>query len=259
MTAGATGPAVLRTLVVGSCVSRDTVPHLPDGDAGLVGYVARQSLISAYAPPVVLLEPPAIASPFQQRMVRGDFASDLPAVLRRLAGGVDLVLWDLVDERLGVYVLPDDTAVTRTVDLVAAQAETDVAAAGVLVRLGEEAHLEMWREAATRFVAGVAELHPGAALVAVGLPWAELTTSGAPTPASFGVAAAEANRRYEPYYAVVEALGAPVVGRGLAVRGSVEHPWGEAPFHYDSAAYRAVADAVLAVVSAHPSSRRAPR
>ncbi|TGO06696.1 DUF6270 domain-containing protein [Serinibacter arcticus] len=239
----------VRTLVVGSCVSRDTFSHLPTDGFSLVGYVARQSLISAFSPPVVLLDAPALTSPFQQQMVSADFASGLPDVLRRTAGRVDLVLWDLTDERLGVWVLPDDTAVTRTVDLIAAGADLDVAAAGVLVELGTAAHRAMWTEAAHAFVRLVREHHPGAALVALAPPWAGVNESGDEGPSSFGLVAADANRRLALYYDTVADLGVDLIGRDLDVTTTPSHPWGEAPFHYSPHVY---ADLVARIRALRP-------
>lgn len=248
---------VTRTLVVGSCVSRDTFSHLPEDEFSLVGYIARQSLISAFSPPVVLLDPPALTSPFQRRMADADFASSLPDVVRRTAGRVDLVLWDLTDERLGVWVLPDDTAVTRTVDLIAAGADADVAASGILVELGTAAHRAMWTEAASAFVGLVRRHHPLASLVVLAPPWAELNEAGDESPSSFGILAAEANSRLAAYYDAVADLGVAVLGRDLDVTTTPSHPWGEAPFHYSSRVYADLVARIRALGSRAPEEPRA--
>lgn len=230
-----------KTLVIGSCVSRDTFEHLPAHAYELVEYVARQSLVSAFSPPVTLLEPPALMSPFQQRMAVWDYASHLPTLLESTAGAIDLILWDLTDERLGVYVLPDDTAVTRSVDMVAAGVEASVVEAAILVEFGGEAHFEMWSLAAADFLAMVQRHHPQVRLALIALPWAELTETGEEAPASFGVPAERANSTYTRYYdAVVAHPAVHVLGRGVDVRAAVEHPWGEAPFHYTPDTYRSV-------------------
>lgn len=91
----------LSAFIYGSCVSRDLARI--DSERFKVGYyLARQSWISAYAPP---RQPPDLdlSSAFQKRMVEGDIRS---LGSRLLAGSVpsehDLVLLDLVDERVGV-------------------------------------------------------------------------------------------------------------------------------------------------------------
>lgn len=231
----------IRTLIIGSCVSRDTFEHLPSDEYELVEYVARQSLISAFSPPVTLLEAPALESPFQQRMATWDYTSHLPALLESTAGMIDLILWDLIDERLGVYVLPDDTAITRSVDMIAADVEESVAETGLLVAFGDDAHHEMWSLAAEDFLATIRHHHPRAHLALIALPWAELTESGEEAPASFGVQAERANPTFTQYYDAV--AGHPalhVLGRDADVRASEEHHWGEAPFHYTPDTYRSV-------------------
>lgn len=223
----------VRTLVIGSCVSRDLFGALPEGEYSLSWYVARQSLISSFSDPVTAVRAPRLPSRFQQRMLNGDVTSNLPRVLRKTAGKVDLILWDLTDERLGVYLFPDDTVVTRTVDLIAAQAEQPIADEALHVEFGTDTHFEMWRSMLPAFQAALARHHPNARLVLVALPWAELTESGEPTPSSFGLEAREANELYQRYYDAAASLdGCTVVGRDADVRSSDGHHWGEAPFHY---------------------------
>ena len=230
--------APIRTLVIGSCVARDTFAHFPTDQYALVEYVARQSLVSAFSPPVTLLEPPTMASRFQQRMVRWDYTSHLPNVIAKCAGTVDLVLWDLTDERLGFYVLPDDTVVTRTVDLIAAEADGPVDGAGIFIEFGSDAHFEMWSDAVRQFVEAVAEHHPTARLQLLALPWAEFTETGEATPTSFGLSASEANSALERYHNYAALLpGVEVSGQGTQVVAASQHHWGMAPFHYTPETY----------------------
>lgn len=233
------GTAPIRTLVIGSCVSRDTFTHLPSDQYSLVEYVARQSLVSAFSPPVTLLEPPTMASRFQQRMVRWDYTSHLPNVLAACAGTVDLVLWDLTDERLGFYVLPDDTVVTRTVDLIAAEADGPVDGAGIFIEFGSDAHFEMWSSAVSLFVEALAEHHPTARLQLLALPWAEFTETGDATPTSFGLSASDANQLLKRYYDFADTVPrVALAGRGSSATASSTHRWGIAPFHYSTDNYR---------------------
>lgn len=87
----------MNVAIYGSCVSRDVLRVHPV--APVAAYAARSSWVSALTPPVA--EPDAdigLASDFQARMVRDDFASTAPAALD--AG--DALLLDLTDERFGV-------------------------------------------------------------------------------------------------------------------------------------------------------------
>lgn len=235
---GAASP--IRTLIYGSCVSRDTFEYLPRDEYTLVQYVARQSLVSAFTPAVTLLEPPRLDSAFQQRMVTGDFESSLPRVLERHAGAIDLILWDLTDERLGFYLLPDDTVVTRSVDLIASGGEGAVAGEGVLIKFGSDAHFAIWESMLAKLDAALRRRHPSARVVVLAPPWAELTESGEPTLDSFGLSAADANAFYRRYYDRVARAALETIGRDLTVRASEEHIWGEAPFHYTPATHLAL-------------------
>ncbi|SKC38907.1 DUF6270 domain-containing protein [Krasilnikoviella flava] len=228
-----------RVFIYGSCVSRDTFEHLDPDQFELVQYVARQSALSAYTRPVTLVEPPRLESHFQQRMVSGDYASSLQTAIPEAAASTDLVLIDLVDERLGAYVLPDGSVVTRSTELVQSGAEQQLPAGSQHLPFGSEQHFQYWSQG----IAAVGELirhhMPRAAVVLLDLPWAERSETGSPTPDSFGVTAAEANPTFRAYAQVAgQALGAEVISlRPEEVASSPDHPWGDAPFHYAEDVY----------------------
>src|SRR5690625_4557605 len=103
-------------LLYGSCVSRDMFEFLPE-QFTLVEYVARQSMISTISPPVPLPREPALKSDFQRRMVRGDFASALGSSLHDRATEIDILVLDLIDERLGVIPVSGCRYLTRSQEL----------------------------------------------------------------------------------------------------------------------------------------------
>lgn len=244
---GRTPDGRIRTLIYGSCVSRDTFEYLPKDEYLLVDYVARQSLASAFSPPVTLLKPPVLESKFQQRMVNGDYSSSLSGVLQEQGGRIGLILWDLTDERLGFYLLPDDTVVTRSVELIASGTDAEVAASGTLIEFGSDIHLAMWKELLTSFISVLARHNPEARVMVLAPPWAESSESGQPTANSFGLGARVANLLYERYYEVLLSRGLDVVGRDIQVIASDNHVWGEAPFHYVAATYHGLGQEMLDV------------
>lgn len=225
--------------IAGSCVSRDTVELMDHERYALRAYVARQSLISAYGSPAQAPDLPAELSPFQRRMVQGDVAGDLPRRLRRSADLVDLVLWDLFDERLGVYALTSGGYVTRTPEIMGTTLHAHLEATARLVALGSEEHLRSWCAAATGWHDLLDELGLADRTLLVAPPWATRSSSGSPVPGSFGLGPEEANRRYAPYLIHVASLGVPVltVPEHLAV-AAADHRWGLAPFHYQPATYQ---------------------
>lgn len=234
-----------RILVYGSCVSRDTVNAMPRDKIRIVDYIARQSLVSAFSPPVTLIPAPQLESKFQARQVDGDFSSSLPSTLRRITA-IDLVIWDLTDERLGFYVLPDDTAITRSVDLISAGLDDSIADVASLIEFGTDLHFDLWRSVLPRFLAQVKEHHPQARLVLVAPPWATHSIDGTPTPSSFGMSAEEGNAKYARYLDEAARRGVEIIGRDIAdPRSSAEHIWGEAPFHYAPEVYQELVSQLL--------------
>lgn len=235
-----------RVFIYGSCVSRDTFEHFDPEQFELVQYVARQSALSAYTRPVTLVEPPQLESSFQQRMVSGDYASNLQALIAESAARTDLVIVDLIDERLGAYVLPDGSVVTRSTELISSGAEHHLPAGSQHLPFGSEQHFQYWSQGITA-VGGFVQHHmPHAAVVLLSVPWAERSEAGVPTPASFGITAAEANPVFDTYVQVAaQALHAEVVSlRRDDVISSPDHPWGDAPFHYAQDVYLRLAKAI---------------
>ncbi|PUB32373.1 glycosyl transferase family 2 [Promicromonospora sp. AC04] len=232
-----------RVFVYGSCVSRDTFEHLDPEQFELLEYVARQSVLSATTRPVESVAPPVLTSRFQQRMVTGDFRSSLRPLLAQHAADIDLLLVDLTDERLGVYLLPDGTVVTRSVELIESGAEQSLPPGAQHVAFGTQQHYEYWSGAIRALGDSIRQTAPRAAVALLDIPWAEWSESGQQTPDSFGIGAAQANPVFRSYVEVaVQALGAHVVSLDPAeVLSGPHHPWGDAPFHYAEKVYLEVA------------------
>ena len=103
-----------KVFIYGGCTSRDAVDHHEDYGLELHSYIARQSLISVYRPADAKLSDTAgIEGTFQRRMVRGDIASTLPTHLAEKATEIDLMVWDLMIERVGVQKVRSGGMITR--------------------------------------------------------------------------------------------------------------------------------------------------
>lgn len=232
----------VRVLVYGSCVARDTIEFAAAGSVDLQGYVARQSLISVDNDATPHLpETMTVSSKFQERMIRADFAGGLLNRLEAMADDLDVLLWDLADERHGVYRFPDGTVSTRSIDTMRIpELEAQFAEAEHLP-FGTPEHLTIWSEHARTFTERLRALGLFERTVVLEVPWAVLTVEGQPSPWSMGVRAKEANQRYRPYYALLRELGLRMVGLPEAlVFADPQHRWGLAPFHYSPAVYREV-------------------
>ncbi|MBO0924931.1 hypothetical protein J1G44_20235 [Cellulomonas sp. zg-ZUI199] len=223
-------------------MARDTFEHVSgSGQFVLVRYVARQSLISAYAGAATVPGTEVLESPFQRRMVEGDAQGDLPSLLVAHAAETDLLVWDLTDERLGVWTWPEGQVATRSVELVASGIEEHLRGRR-LVTFGTNEHFALWCRALAWFhdtVRGLSLL-PKTVLLAV--PWAETSDDGSAVPRSFGVAPAEANAAFERYYSAARDAGIRVVAPPIKdVVADSQHRWGPAPFHYSRCTYETIA------------------
>ena len=98
-------------LIVGGCVSRDTVDPLLGKSLELKRYVARQSFISAGTDATKLVPKVDLRSQFQRRMLEADLEGSLFRDIEENSE-VDLVLWDLNVERLGAWQFDVDTFAT---------------------------------------------------------------------------------------------------------------------------------------------------
>jgi len=232
---------MIRTFIYGSCVSRDTFEFMDKDRFSLLRYVARSSLISAFAPPTT--SSPAGTenlSPFQRRQLEDDFRSALPSVLDEFRGSIDLILWDLTDERLGVYLGPAGQVVSDSLEL-------RKLGKGVMgeewrhVPLGTDDHFGRFSVALQSWRNALLDRNLLDRVVLLGPPWASHGLDGEPAPTSFGIAAEDANRAYARYYdAVRNALGAPILGRDLTVATDKRHVWSAAPFHYARGVYESL-------------------
>lgn len=234
------GPA--RVLVYGSCVARDTVEFAAAETVELLGYIARQSLISAGSDAGAHLpQELSVSSPFQERMIVADFAGSLFERVAATAGDIDVLLWDLADERHGVYRFDDGTVATRSIDTLRIPELEARFGTSEHIPFGTAEHFAIWSEHVERFEALLRSHGLFDRTVVLEVPWAVLTTEGGPTPWSMGVRAKDANNSYQPYYELLRQRGFRRVELPAeVVLADPEHRWGLAPFHYTPAVYREV-------------------
>lgn len=230
-----------RIAIYGSCVSRDTAEFAGKGLIAVEDYVARQSLLSAGSDASSHYPDEAqVSSAFQERMIRGDFAGDLHGHLKKVSD-VDVLLWDLTDERHGVHIFDDGTLVTRSIDLVNVP-EVSAAVEGTRhLPFGTDEHFEQWAGRAREFVADLRAHGLFDRTVVLQVPWASTTADGQQTPPSMGTRPEEANQAYQRYYAVLQDLGLAILDLDPeTVHADPEHVWGLAPFHYSAEVYQEI-------------------
>lgn len=237
----------------GSCVSRDSYDFLDRGEFKLLDYVSRQSIISTYGPadPAVL-DAADMSSKFQIRNSRGDFVGDLWDRMAPALNDVDLIVWDIIDERNGVVETSDGGYVTFTYDLHRAKVFASMEAAGTFVRripFGTDEHFELWCASVDRFYDDLVSRGLADKLRLIVAPWAlHADDGGVPNHWALGPTPAEANDLFVRYYDYL------TVARGIAcidlpVSAAVtrrDHKWGPASYHYVDSAYEFIVSGIKA-------------
>ncbi|WP_109471162.1 DUF6270 domain-containing protein [Ornithinimicrobium cavernae] len=231
-----------RAFLFGSCVARDTLELVDRTTLAIEAYIARQSLLSVGSDASAHLPPDlGVGQGFKLRMIKNDFAGSLMRNLTASADSIDVLLWDLADERHGVHRFPDGTFVTRSIDNIRVPAIAELLETTEHLPFGSPTHRTLWTAAAIRFTEFLDRTGLLGRTVVLQVPWAVLTTEGKPTPWSMGVRARDANRLYEPYYETLHELGHRVIQvPPEMVVADPDHRWGLAPFHYVEDVYREV-------------------
>jgi hypothetical protein len=229
-------------MIYGSCVSRDPFEEL-GSDYTLLGYVARQSMISSLSRPTELLNGETLGSAFQNRSLDGDLKSNLLPTLRRHGQDIDLLVIDLTDERLGVLRLQDGSYVTRSAELVKSGRLDGVAGKYRRIEPATEEHWTLWESAANRLFSALTAMGLQDKTLVLNTPWAQLTEHGEPVPPFRDSSRdAELNAYLAECCAHIRSLGYTVATLPPELRLSESgHKWGASPFHFAAAARQWIA------------------
>lgn len=231
--------------ILGSCVSRD-VARIVGSPFEVVSYLARQSWISAVSAPVDLPpEPSALSSRFQRKMVEADLTSAWVGALDAVLDVVDWVLFDLVDERFGVYPVGGGY-VTRSSELVGSGWLSHLDH-GPLVEFGSDEHFALWCGSAGIVRQALRRRGLWSRARVVVAPFAEEIDTGGEAPRAGATESRVWNSRFRRYYEYLAAEGFTLV-KPVAehVLTSHDHLWGPAPFHYVDAFYLDLAQGLIA-------------
>lgn len=231
----------------GGCVARDSFEELKS-DYELLGYVARQSLVSSgHASIAVPKEKIHLDSPFQRRQLKGDVESNLFPSLSRCASSSDAIIMDLVVERLGVRQYAPGF-LTRSNELAKSQLGNSLTVAHRSIRFATDRHFKLWSYGARQLVRALQKEMALDRTIVFDTPWASRTRKGTELSGFRNQSPEKMNELYEPYYAYLDELGFRV--RRLPdelVLSDDAHQWGAAPYHYISEAYGWMAQQVRAL------------
>lgn len=223
--------------ILGSCVTRDAF-ELPDAAPFELGaYMARTALGSFMGRRTEAITPDyeRIASPFQRRMVAEDIAKQ--GRLRLRNENFDLLVIDLIDERLPVARFPDGGIATVSNEF--RQLGIPLSEYTKIHSHTEESW-QLWSAGWETLIALLDQLGTRDRLVVHRAHWAGMTADGRPTVEDPDTVA-EANRwldkAYEHMVPALEPHQFLEVAAEHLVAAS-DHRWGLAPFHYVPEYYR---------------------
>lgn len=233
-----------RVFIYGGCTSRDAVEYYPEYNMHLQGYIARQSLISAYRPAnPSLFDTSSIEGSFQRRMLQGDIISSMPKHLTQNHADIDTIIWDLMIERVGVQKVTSGGMVTRNGTPLAKGVGSRELSGSYL--FGTDHHFKQWCWALGRFLATLESLNLKEKVIVNATPWAIADKHGQPPKSSSAMRPKWFNREIQRYWQAIERAGIKVaqVSQDDAI-ADPDHKWGPAYFHYVSETYRAQLNAI---------------
>lgn len=230
--------------IFGGCVTRDTFEQLK-AEHTLTDYIARQSLISAASPPTNL-EGHVEGKGFRYKCVMGDLKSTLHDALRNAADSTDLVVVDLLVERLGVLALPDGSYVTRSQGMRKSGAIEHLWGDLPFIKMGTAEHFRLWIAAVDELIDVLRETGLIDRTLLIDTPWASSMEDGSPTKKVSGWTAEHAAKVFEPYYQALRDRGIKTarIPDELVVSALV-HNWGQEPYHYTPGAYDWMRDQIV--------------
>lgn len=228
-----------KVFIYGGCTSRDAVDHYEGFGLELQSYIARQSLISAYRPAdAALFDTAGIQGTFQRRMVRGDLSGTLPEHLAANASEIDVMVWDLMIERVGVQKIRSGGMITR--NGVPRRAGVQPSALGGSYTFGTDEHLRQWTWALYKLVDTLRATGLRGKVVINATPWATVNQRGERMESDSTMTPEWFNENVRRYWDAAETEGIKVARvRQEDAIADTEHKWGPAYFHYVPETYRA--------------------
>lgn len=229
-----------KVFIYGSCATRDAVPWFPVHNFELGGYVARQSLISAFRPaPVEEFDVSGVSSNFQRRMILGDARGSLRFELQK--NEPDMIFWDLCDERLGVNRVQNGGFVTHLRDHV--REGIHPGPLGDVIPFGNSEHFDLWNHGLNELVTVLARQGLADRIILNATPWAIRDDAGN----DMGNRPRRFNADSTRYIEAARGAGVRIadVPPELAI-ARTDHKWGRAPYHYVNDTYLAQLEAIVA-------------
>ncbi|MDK8482250.1 DUF6270 domain-containing protein [Corynebacterium sp. MSK105] len=233
----------VKTFIFGGCVSRDTIAFARPNAFSLQRYVARQSLLSVGRSAQQDIERIDLASPFQKRMLEGDIIGNLLAELGKYSD-MELLIWDLIVERNGVWEFPSGGIVTNSAELTRNSGGKQSVKRARKIDFGTEEHFLRWQGAVSLFAAYLKQVNLTEKVVVLAPEWAEHFPDGRSFSRRRSKDIERKNEIFSRYYSELRRMKFPVIGVSHTV-ADPDHRWGAAPFHFTSSAYKTMESRLL--------------
>ncbi|MBN9645306.1 hypothetical protein JZY06_11885 [Corynebacterium sp. CCM 8862] len=180
------------------------------------------------------------APSFNYRVLVEDAAGSLYRDLAEYTE-MDVLLWDLTDERLGVYDMGNDRFITKSIEMPIGE-DFDFMPTGAIqhIPFGTDEHFQLWSKKLNIFSEFLDKHGFTPKTRLINPMWAYETAEGEQTPPSFNTTATHANILFSRYLEQVdEHTGIQVITPPEELcKAEASHKWGLAPFHYHAPLYQ---------------------
>lgn len=225
-----------KTLIYGSCVSRDVVRFSPECYQ-LNYYIARQSWVSSNSKASRNPGETNLGQGFQQRSLIGDFASNANGLITKFGSDSDLILMDIASDRRGVYRIAEDEYISFTGELGRSRLLTRFPNKK-FVGFGSDQHFEMFQQAAQRIIETINQLSSQPISLILKFDFTDESIEGQAVPTVLSTKSDEWNRLYERYYDYLQNLGFTLIDLPKSLSISTKsHEWGIGQDHFIDDAY----------------------
>lgn len=226
----------IKTLIYGSCVSRDVVRLFPER-YDLKYYIARQSWVSSNSAPARNPGATPLGEGFQQRSLVGDFLSNANGLVQKYGSESELILVDIASDRRGVYEIGEDQFVSFTGELGRSQLLSKFPNRK-FIGFGTSRHFGLFQHAAESLKHSLQSIDSWDSTLILKFKFTDSSDNGSVVPTVLDTQSEQWNVLYARYYAFLEHLGFNFVSLpdDLAI-SSANHNWGIGQDHFIDEAY----------------------
>lgn len=243
-----------KVLIYGSCVTRD-IQRISDNRFRVLDYIARQTFVSADAPPLPAPDTSTVPGKFLGRSITGDFTSNAMERIKTNVRKSDAFLIDLASERHGVIPY-GGSLISRTNDLLKSGLLTP-REFNKHIPFNTSEHRKKFRAAALNLKRLLMQEKSFRKTLIIATPFTDEATDGSRVPLSHHKTADMINEEYAFYYDLLKGMGFAILSLpDHLCKTTPDHLWGISQNHYVSEAYEYMADQIELFISEPAIAKR---